>query len=752
MSNYVTMYGWFEPGGGVNKYFNNTIATDILLRSAFENNKIVIGNSSNTNAALYISSNNVGLKKLPDSNYTLDINGKTRLDEMHIGSDIVLTSNEISFGNICTITNDGLINNDMILTSSIKKNITNIQAAFTSISQTAVNQYRITVEFTGILDHIYFDVDKCFKINKHIFQIKNKLNDTTYDIEFIRNITNPFPLQTNNTYSIDILEELYNQDTYVNLSIFLYITNFTLVHPYSAIVNISILDEKYKDFLKVGHYYAFSGSVIPDNLFVLESYVINNDLTGTLNVRTVNYADVAVGSFPTIAVELQIKSSISFTTTETNVNLTISDIDNTIVTLQYPDLDNVLNALEENSVFIRHISFDDLTKEIEYIKGNGDSTVEMKLKTPLQYATPPPYFADIVYTRLTVPLKITSVEQLEPNLFKHRIEDPLKMLNTLSQYSHIHHNNINIKIISIEEIDQCVYIDKDLSSFINGFIYVIPYRDNRSLSITNDNCFVGQKLSIGTDIPWETLTVKGDISLQNQIIYHNQDKTSSFTTRYEDTTFYLSDKMEIGSNATNVYQDFIVKGNCAAENFLNYSDKRIKKNIKHISFETDRDIVQNIDVYDYQFKKDNSYSKGLIAQNVERYMPYAVVSSLQVLNSICKTCKISKESNVIVIDDIDDTCVDDISVGTSLSILLENGKSILSPITYTKYANKTLYVKIEYNLSDYESIYVAGPYTNVKSINYNLVTMTLFSCVKSLMKDIEEMKQDMIQLRCNPQF
>jgi len=76
------LYGWLEVGASNVGIFSSQCNQDIILRSTNSNNKIILGNQiynitsgSNMLAALYISSNNVGVNKIPTSNVQLDING-----------------------------------------------------------------------------------------------------------------------------------------------------------------------------------------------------------------------------------------------------------------------------------------------------------------------------------------------------------------------------------------------------------------------------------------------------------------------------------------------------------------------------------------------------------------------------------------------------------------------------------------------------------------------------------------------------
>ena len=82
------LYGWLEVGASNVGVFNSQSNQDIILRTSASNNKIIIGTqiypleaASNTWAAMYISSNNVGLKKVPDHDVMLDVNGNVAVNK-----------------------------------------------------------------------------------------------------------------------------------------------------------------------------------------------------------------------------------------------------------------------------------------------------------------------------------------------------------------------------------------------------------------------------------------------------------------------------------------------------------------------------------------------------------------------------------------------------------------------------------------------------------------------------------------------
>jgi hypothetical protein len=745
------MYGWFEPGGGVNKYFNYTTSTDILLRSAYNNNKIVIGNNSNTNAGIYIHSNNVGIKKTPDTNYALDVNGNTKLQTTNIGDNIELNSNAFVFGNVCTINHDGLIKNDFIITDNVKHIV---KSLYTVTMQTilgmSTNIFRITFAFYNTLDSEYMKVNRAIKIDKYIFKIINKVSDNIYDVQFIRNITVPFPF--NNGFVItelELLDDIYEKDIPITLSAFFTIDSFSTTNLYSKTLYVTLSDIKYKNMLNKGEIFSFKWDNIDTNILVLEdTYFTPESLQCTLTLRTVDYSPFPLTSFPSIVVELVLNAVTNPPSGFIETNIVLNSYVSNIVEIQNSIVDSILNIGENNPRIIKYIYFDDNIVSVEnvYGDGNGNILVEINPSTPLNYPSYPE-FADIRYDLNLIPLKVVNVQEIvSDNHFKCTVEDPFNKLKESTQNLtfYLADTNEHIPILNIQYLDNVIYTEYDLTSFIGKFIYVLPYRTNTIHKITQNNCYIGAKLGIGTDIPSETLTVKGDASVQNKLVFYNQNKSDSFVTKYENNTFSLSDKVEINSNATYIYQDAIIKANCVAVNFLNYSDRRIKKNIQQLSPEYEKEIIKNLNIYEYEYKGTNNYDKGMIAQEVEQYMPHAISNSLEVLYSICKTCKVSTDGIIVIenIQSLDEKS--DLAIGTPVQIILTNGTHIISKIIYINYTNSTIYMKLQYALDSEEFVHVVGPYTNVKRINYNMINMTLISAVKSLLKDVESMKQDKI--------
>lgn len=87
------LYGWIEVGTSNNTLFSNEVDQDIILRTIY-NNKIIIGNTDGTSAkaAVYVLGNNVGMKKVPQSNVSLDVDGFAVLKSAQVGISNIPTS------------------------------------------------------------------------------------------------------------------------------------------------------------------------------------------------------------------------------------------------------------------------------------------------------------------------------------------------------------------------------------------------------------------------------------------------------------------------------------------------------------------------------------------------------------------------------------------------------------------------------------------------------------------------------------
>ena len=93
----MSIHGWIEIGLSNPNIFYGQSNPDIILRTYDESNtnKIIIGNTSSNDTlnrlgAIYIQHNNVGFKKVPESNVDLDINGLYSTIDGRVASNLTI--------------------------------------------------------------------------------------------------------------------------------------------------------------------------------------------------------------------------------------------------------------------------------------------------------------------------------------------------------------------------------------------------------------------------------------------------------------------------------------------------------------------------------------------------------------------------------------------------------------------------------------------------------------------------------------
>jgi hypothetical protein len=119
--------GWLEIGMSNPNIFQSQSNSDIIFRTYDDNtsNKIIIGNTSSNNTpncvgAMYISGNNVGIKRTPRNNFVLDIDGTIAVSSnVYIGTTSSLSTTTLT-GDL-VITNNNTSNMTMTNTSNIFK-------------------------------------------------------------------------------------------------------------------------------------------------------------------------------------------------------------------------------------------------------------------------------------------------------------------------------------------------------------------------------------------------------------------------------------------------------------------------------------------------------------------------------------------------------------------------------------------------------------------------------------------------------
>ena len=747
------MYGFFEPGGGVDKYFNFTKTEDVLLRTTSTTNNIVLGNASNATAAVYINNNRVGIRKIPNTNFSLDVSQTARFDKINVNNTFTIDSNAIHMENDCKFYYNGLVENKLIITDSIKKFKTNIEGVVIEDLQTvSTNVYRLYLTLPTTVYTNPFAEDNFIRVNGIVFKIVDSISDGVIDIEHsIATERNIVPFATNDTITIAVFEDFY-QDPIETSNVWLKLTGaFYAIHASKIVFRVTIMDDVSLGNLVVGNFFSFGVYGAPENLLELIEIVTVSESN---KVFDITLATPGGRTFPAALsdiledmmdypIELILKDTLIMQKrTDQNVTWgTIALITDTYVQLKDTTLTNLFNGFADPEYnILRSLTFTGITYDVITIRSHVDNSTVMMLRN---YDTSYAFTikGTLTYTMVGAPLYVTSQEMIAMGEYRYNLYDSLEVLHEIERYvghiAFITTSNIYAKILSVNLIDKFIVFDKFISIADNNFFYCIPFKEQRRRILSKENCYIGEKLGIGTKLPVEKLTVEGNVSVKNKLVYLNIEGTGSYQTRYTNNTFFIGDNdVEIDSNIR-IKKDTEVNGTVLATQYLNYSDMRLKRNIRESSTSKDIEILKNLSVYDYVMNKDARQQKGVLAHELQKLAPEMVKTLPGVISSVCQDCHISGKGSIIIRNVKNPT---DFKCGTKLRIN-KGVNQIDVEILNVQQKKNTLFLKVD-NHFNTNTVYVEGPHGNIKVIDQDSITWVLLNGMKVVLKDLEQLKQD----------
>jgi hypothetical protein len=391
--------------------------------------------------------------------------------------------------------------------------------------------------------------------------------------------------------------------------------------------------------------------------------------------------------------------------------------------------------IDEGYSIAERISFNGKYYVTEYFRRRSDLTVlaySPDFSSIYSYTS----YVDLDYLLNCIPFIVNSVVSFEDG-YKYFVQDTYNLLETFRDFKEVFvfNTGMNAILVDVNIYESFIVLDQEIQ--VNTFLYILPWEIERIFNLTSENCHIERKLGIGTQFPDQKLTVEGNAAVKNSIIYRTFTDSNQFVTKFDGSKFYMGDSITITSN-----NDVNINGNIAAISYLNYSDSRIKRNIVASSEKGDVERVKKINIYDYQFLKTNSLHKGVIADEIESICPEFVSLKYEYLPIVNKMCAIDKISSSIIIENIDERYKKEFKKGIQLRI--DTGYDInICDVQFIE--NKILLKSPQIStLLMCNSVYVFGPYVNIKVIDKDSIMWTLFNCVKSALKEIEQLKSSKI--------
>ncbi len=256
--------------------------------------------------------------------------------------------------------------------------------------------------------------------------------------------------------------------------------------------------------------------------------------------------------------------------------------------------------------------------------------------------------------------------------------------------------------------------------------------DRITLSQGHTMAIIGGKVGIGTVSPSYPLEISGS---SNGVI----DRTYGYLKSSGAGTYSTEDPRTYS---------LVVSNDIQANEFHAVSDRRIKTNIQQTSSKTDLDLVNKIEVVDYQYidkvEKGDRTKKGFIAQQVEEVLSDAVCQSSKFIPDIYK------KASTVVVDSVANTLI----VTTPVAHNLKAGDQLRFITLAGKHEEKVLSVLSDNTFTvslvegDCSEVFVYGKKVDdFRAIDYDQVFSVGIGAIQELSRQNDKLKQTIENLQ-----
>ena len=794
------MYGWFEPGGSINKFFINTKMNDVLLRTSTMSNVLVLGNTNATSAnanigmaGVYICQNSVGIQRIPDPRFSLDVAYNVRAgNTIECGTDarVVMSASNISLSSNVLLTTDGLVRNSLTITNHVKT-VTSLLLDQHVVSFTAnMDKGTFTLQLVPSPDLEAILVETFLEIQGIMFRVVTTVTTNTFEIRpyFPNTVTYPLPFTEGSIVNIQLLQDLAIDlmNTSRTISWFT-ISSYAFYTSDSWTGNISFVRNQKTGLvdvnLTVGQYYSFSSKQQVQNMVQLTSLIINETSTLT-NIITAQIVLKTIDGkpFPVSAIDSLIDANnsavpgIIFALILLDVIYppSFQDVHACIGTYAYesPSINTAIPyiILKDMAVspFLNSESF--ATNAIRSINMNGLVTYDIEsafnsssgLSLARLSSTNSQYAFSIkgvaTYKMIGTPISLTFLSQ-ENTKYKYTIIEHLPniitdLVNFIGNFIYFAGLDIKCTILAVDVISRILTLDADITTSIHilpPIVYIMPFKEKILTNLGYEG-YVTRSLVVGGKTASETLTVVGDASIVRELLINDPTRIGDpFHIAYSSNVFTLGTGLVVGNNLVTVQKNTVINGTIMANEYLSYSDRRIKKNIKDANGISDLELFKQIKIKDFNLKEVQSgesrikskLEKGVIAQDIEKLIPNMVKDKQGYIPSICRNSRVTSSGALVIhnihmhntsIDDVN-VNIDDFKKGTKLQIKLNDSDRIVT-IKRVRIKKNAMFIKISEQYPVGTIVYVRGPYGILKTINKDYLFMLCLSATQELIRKI----------------
>lgn len=842
---YHNMYGWLETGG----FFADTAPTDIVLRTASYSQLIALGNPNSnaldTIAGLYVQNNNLGVRRLPESNVSLGVNGPCIFENgIHefknavFENTVTLDGSRLSFLNsagsrsVYIDTRDSRIASESIVAKRVftpKRLLSNVRIN-SIVPSTFINQDTPdgppieTLDLT--IDGMYSDqfADDIVFVTSSISYLVHKVvvgsGEMTLTVSNYSTFIEPRTIEFSNGDFIDmeILEDLTPTGGASSAEKVYYrfiVDQYTFIDSpkgASEVQSGGELEIKcyfqnpahvMREKLELGslHVFAQTTSAVlnsPELVLQLLEYQetlhSNGQVLFTMKFKSLDWAiDLSTTELAQLVAEgglvmaplTFLKGPIGYDDYAV-VGFTVNEITNRLsYHLTGTRLSSLIgpyygqNGLQELICYgLESVKLGN--RNIKNVKSayKPYGTDSVVIDT---YAVDDAVFnvfrQEVKWVFKGIPLCVVGASQLSAEMYEFEFTTPFdSYLVDVDTYAggHIYwfdNDKPSAYILGcnkFSKVDSGHYVGvfTVLNEFtlnpsmfveLNRFVYVVPFKitDHVRIADSTHNVFIPEKLGISTYLQREVLTVGGDISAKNDIVIYNglddRDLRNRCKINFNDEcVFNINDQLLLTSSNAIVQSSLETKGTLTATDFMQYSDRRLKYDIKATCPLDDLHRVMSIDVKDFKLLANGKQNKGVIAQEIKNVFPEAVTTVVDTLPGFFnQVAVVDKERGKLRlhqgVKDIRDVKVGDMLrvaslnnnkqlhvdvqvYGVERSPVDENDDVICIEIGNTAASSLDTYVK------------VVGVVDEVMLVNYEILYMSAINAIKQLKTELDDLR------------
>jgi hypothetical protein len=759
------MYGWLEAGGA----FHNTLQVgDIILRTDNYASTLAIGNGSNTNAAVYVKENSVGVNVVPDPNVKLHVSGSILLENQK--NHVRVTSNNLLISSLAepniSLSRTGVtqakvfITDDYLLSDKVYNDI----ILYPETSNIVLSNVSVESINFGLCNYIGSNLKQKQKvlIDQYVAEITS-ISETggTTSVSAISLLPEQIQIPSGQPITLQVLKQA-NGNPFASVSDSESYQELKWLHVEYSPITAKVYIEPSTDitFFRQNMYLHFVDSLefeviraVPSELYKVKEIYTSTDagISSTITFQTASKLPIKLLPFTAsnkttyaFVDKVSVPRNIVEHGTVVGFNVTYRDVH------YYISSSNLskFSSLDKSIIGIDDIHIDNLIKTDVILSHNRDvnDTRQAIIVLSYQPSSLVVMRRDVIYSFIGIPciVKNTSVSNDLTTYILH-IEPLEEFLTEFASYDNIYLVSkdksyiIPVNQTVTEETDVLLYFDKsyEVDLTINQVIFIIPFAYSYFTSVSRfgeptSATYIPSALGIGTSNLTDRLTVDGTVSC-HQLSLKNRDNDSVLLS-------YTKDSLSIGNRVTVTKQqtlfnsDVIVKGNMTCDSIFQISDKHMKDCIETVDPLTCLKSLEKIKIVSY--KHINGYSNiGVIAQDVAEAFPDAVHHDMRQINVSPIPFRICNQ--IIIVDEIHSSLCrfgDDVK-----EITMNNGQTV---IVHSCKKNRTHY---EFSTSDcvehLRGAWITSFTVTILKVNYQYLFSVGLSTISYLSKRVSDIEK-----------